>query len=95
MPVPNDSPLLRDLLGQVVVVDLVSTYVCLGELVGLDEVFLELRDADFHDFRDGQASREVYVYESVRLGIRRNRARVLIRIADVAAICRIDDVAES
>jgi len=95
MPVPNDSPLLRDLLGQVVVVDLVSTYVCLGELTGLDEVFLELRDADFHDFRDGQASREVYVYDAVRLGIRRNRARVLVRIADVAAISRLEDIAES
>jgi len=95
MPISNDSPLLRDLLGQVVVVDLVSTYVCLGELAGLDEVFLELRDADFHDFRDGQASREVYVYDAVHLGIRRNRARVLIRIADVAAISRLEDIAET
>lgn len=95
MPVPNDSPLLRGLVGQIVVVDLVSTYVCLGELVGLDEVFLELRDADFHDFRDGQASREVYVYDSARLGIRRNRSRVLIRIADVAAVSRLDDIAET
>lgn len=92
MPIPNDSPLLRELVGQLVVVDLISTYVCLGQLTGLDEVFLELRDADFHDFRDGHASREVYVHDAVHLGIRRNRARVLVRIDDVAAIARLEDV---
>ena len=51
-----------------------STFVCLGTLVSCDELFLELKDADLHDFRDSPATREVYVYDSVRLGIRRNRA---------------------
>ncbi len=55
-----------------------STYVCLGRLIGFDREFLELADADLHDFRDSPATREVYVYDSVRLGIRRNRARVLL-----------------
>jgi small nuclear ribonucleoprotein (snRNP)-like protein len=89
------SPLLSPLLGQVVVVDLKSTYVCLGTLVTLDEQFLELRDADLHDFRDSTATREIYVYDSVRFGIRRNRTRVLIRQNDVVAITPFTDIAES
>ena len=55
--------------------------------------FLEFHDADLHDFRDSPATREVYVHDSVRLGIRRNRARVLIRRAEIVAITRFDDIA--
>jgi hypothetical protein len=86
------SPLLEALLGKVVVVDLISSYVCLGKLVGCDALFLELCDADLHDFRDSPASREVYVHDSVQLGIRRNRARVFLRRDQVVAITRFDDI---
>ena len=55
------SALLERLIGQVVVVDLNAPYVCLGTLVGHDAAFLELADADLHDFRDSAASREVYI----------------------------------
>jgi small nuclear ribonucleoprotein (snRNP)-like protein len=89
------SLLLTELVGQVVVVDMRSTFVCLGTLVAFDEAFLELRDADLHDFRDGTATREVYVYDSVRIGIRRNRARVLLRRGEVVAIARFSDVSET
>ena len=89
------SPLLSDLVGDDVVVDLASPYVCLGRLVGLDEEYLELRDADLHDFRDSQATREIYVYNAARLGIRRNRARVLVRRGEVVGLGRLADVLES
>ncbi|WZO97648.1 hypothetical protein EP7_004690 [Isosphaeraceae bacterium EP7] len=86
---------LHDLIGQVVVIDLRSTYVCLGKLIGYDEAYLELSDADLHDFRDSAATREVYVYDSARLGVRRNRARVLLRHDEVVAVTLVRDVAES
>jgi small nuclear ribonucleoprotein (snRNP)-like protein len=91
----DHSTLLTGMMGETVVVDLKSTYVCLGTLVSCDEFFLELRDADLHDFRDSSATREVYVYDSARLGIRRNRARVLIRLDDVIALTHFTDIAES
>ncbi len=89
------SPVLEPLIGQIVVVDLKSTYVCLGTLVAFDELYLEMRDADLHDFRDSTATREVYIYDSVRFGIRRNRARTFIRLDDVVAISRFDDISET
>lgn len=88
------SPLLSRWIGEVVVIDLSSPYVCLGTLAGLDRDFLELLDADLHDFRDSQATREGYTYDSARLGIRRNRARVLIRRDEVVSIARFQDVVE-
>lgn len=93
METAENSPLLESLLGKIVVVDLVSSYVCLGTLSACDFHYLELHDADLHDFRDSPGSREVYVHDSVRLGIRRNRARVLLRCDEVAAITRFDDIA--
>lgn len=86
---------LTDFLNQQVVIDLQSPYVCIGRLVGWDQAFLEVRDADLHDFRDSQATREIYVYDSARLGVRRNRARVLVNRREIVAITRLDDVAES
>jgi len=91
----SSSFLLAQLIGQIVVVDLSAPYVCLGTLVNLDGDFLELADVDLHDFRDSTATREVYIYDSVRLGIRRNRARVLLRRHEVVAITRFADIATS
>ena len=87
------SPLLESLLGKVVVVDLSSTYVCLGTFAAADSQFLDLRDADLHDFRDNPATREVYVHDSVRLGIKRNRARVLVRRAEIVSVTEFNDIA--
>jgi hypothetical protein len=91
----NHESRLGRLIGQVVVVDFKSTYVCLGTLLSVDREYLELGDADLHDFRDNPATREVYVYDSVRLGIRRNRTRVLVRQDDVVAVTRFADIAAS
>jgi small nuclear ribonucleoprotein (snRNP)-like protein len=95
MTTQNPSSMLRSLVGEVVIVDLASTYVCIGTLAGVDELFLDLRDADLHDFRDGSASREVYVYEAATLGVRRNRDRLLLRIGDVVAVSALEDVSTS
>jgi len=93
-PEPSVSLLTR-LIGQAIIADLKAPYVCLGTLVRLDHEFLEITDADLHDFRDSAASREVYIYDSVRLGIRRNRARVFLRRDEVVALTRFADVANS
>ena len=92
---PSASSLLDSMIGQAVVIDMRSTYVCLGTLVGLDDTFFELADADLHDLRDSTATREIYVYDSKRLGIRRNRAFVLIHRDDVVALTRFRDISEN
>lgn len=93
----HESPrtVLERYVGHVIVVDLSSPYVCLGLLTQIHDDFLELIDADFHDLRDSPATREVYVYDSIRLGIRRNRGRVLVRRDQIVAVSPFDEILES
>jgi len=86
--------MLEEMLNQKVVVDCASTYVCLGTLLRIDERFLELKNADVHDLRDTQTSRENYVAASQATGIKRNRKRVLVSRADMVAISRLEDVVD-
>lgn len=81
-------------LNQIVVLDLKSPFVCIGQLTRECGEHYELTDADLHDFRDTRATRENYVFEAARLGVRRNRARVWIRRDDVVAITRLSDIVE-
>ena len=86
--------MLEEHLGQPVVIDLRSHYVCLGILERMDELYLELRDADLHDLRDTGTSRENYVIAAIASGIKRNRKRVLLARAEVVAISRQEDVVD-
>ena len=86
--------MLDELLNEKVVVDLVSPYVCLGKFTRYDDHFLELKNADLHDLRDTETTRELYVADSVATGIKRNRKRVLIRRSEVVAIAKLEDVVD-
>jgi hypothetical protein len=85
---------MQEFVGQVVVVDLRSPFVCCGTLKAFDEEWLELRHADLHDLRDTQSSRETYVAETRMTGVSRNRKRVLIVRSEVVAIGLLEDVVE-
>jgi len=84
--------MLQEFVDQKVVVDLRSHYVCLGTLVSFDDQWLELRNADLHDFRDTETSRENYVAASRATGIKRNRKRLLLVRAEIVAVTRFEDV---
>ncbi|HEY3789922.1 MAG TPA: hypothetical protein VGL71_13770 [Urbifossiella sp.] len=86
--------MLEEYRDRKVVVDLSSTFVCLGKLTRFDEHFLELKNADVHDLRDTETTREIYVADSVATGIKRNRKRVLIRRDQMVAISLFDDVVD-
>ena len=84
--------MLDEYLGQKVVIDLSSPFVCLGTLVRADDHFLDLKNADFHDLRDTDTSRENYVVASYLTGVKRNRKRVLISRREIVAISLLADV---
>jgi hypothetical protein len=85
---------LEEMIGQKVVVDLRSPFVCLGTLVRVDEHFVEMRNADLHDLRDTDTTRENYVAASCATGIKRNRKRLLLVRAEMVAVSRLEDVAD-
>jgi hypothetical protein len=84
--------MLDEYIGQKVVIDLASPFVCLGTLVRADDHFLELKNADFHDLRDTDTSRENYVVASYLTGVKRNRKRALIMRREIIAISLLADV---
>jgi hypothetical protein len=86
--------MLDEFVNQVVVIDFRSEYVCIGTLKRYDEHVLELRNADLHDFRDTETTRENYVAASVTTGVKRNRKRVLVWRSEVVAISRLEDVVD-
>jgi len=86
--------MLEEYRDQKVVVDLSSTFVCLGKLTRFDEHFLELKNADLHDLRDTETTRENYIAASVATGVKRNRKKVLLRRDQMVAISRLEDVVD-
>ena len=86
--------MFEEFVGLEVVIDLRSPFVCLGTLGRIDELYLEVLDADLHDLRDTHTSRENYVAASQTTGIKRNRKRVLIRRSEVVAISKLEDVVD-
>jgi hypothetical protein len=84
--------MIDEWIGQRVVIDLSSPYVCLGTLTALHEAFIELADADVHDLRDTHTTRENYVVASLRTGIKRNRKKVLVARREIIAVARLKDV---
>lgn len=86
--------MLEEMIGEKIVIDLRSSFVCLGTLLRVNEHFLELKNADLHDLRDTDTSRENYVAASKATGIKRNRKRVLVLREDVVAVSRLEDIVE-
>lgn len=84
--------ILSEIKGRNVVVDVASPYVYLGRLAGWDEKYLVLEEADVHDLRDTNTSRERYVVDSRVHGIKANRRRVLVSRADLVSFSLLDDV---
>ncbi|MCH2209980.1 MAG: hypothetical protein MK110_01660 [Fuerstiella sp.] len=85
---------MEQFIGQDVVIDVESQYVFLGRLVSLTSGWLTLRQADVHDLRDSQTTRELYVLDSRTDGIRVNRQEVLIPTDQIVSVSRLDDVIE-
>jgi hypothetical protein len=83
---------LEQLRGREIVVDVAPPFVYLGKLTGYDEKYLVLEQADVHDLRDTSTTREIYVVDSRRLGIRTNRDRVFVRIDEIVSLSALEDV---
>ena len=88
------NAMIHEFINERVVVDLRSEFVCLGTLVRVDEHFMELKNADLHDLRDTDTTRENYVAASLSTGIKRNRKRLFVVRAEIVAIARLEDVVD-
>jgi hypothetical protein len=86
--------MLQEMVGDKVVVDMRSEFVCLGTIVRVDDFFVEMKNADLHDLRDTDTTRENYTAASRATGIKRNRKRVLLLRSEIVAVARLEDVVD-
>lgn len=83
---------LRELLGQIVVVDTDSHFIYLGRLESADLEFLKLAEVDVHEMTKSSLSKERYVHEARGIGVRKNRQFTWINMARVVSISRLSDI---
>ncbi|HOW70216.1 MAG TPA: hypothetical protein PKY77_06390 [Phycisphaerae bacterium] len=83
---------LDDLVGCEVVLDTAGPIIYLGKLHSYDERGFWLQDADLHNSSEGHATREQYIVEAARDGIRTNRRYVFILRQAVYSLSALADV---
>jgi len=91
---PDARGSVDTLLGCEVVLDTAGPMVYLGRLVSCDPEGFWLEDADVHSTREGHATREQYIAEARRDGIRVNRRRVLVFRGTVTSVSALHDVTD-
>ena len=85
---------LAPFVGKVVVADLDEFFLVIGTLAELGADHLLFTDADLHDHRESNSTKEVYAIESLRIGVRVNRTRVLIPRRRLVAMSLLEDLCE-
>ncbi len=83
---------LDDLVGCEVVLDTPGTIVYLGKLISYSQEGFWLETADMHNTAEGHATREQYIVESARDGIRVNRQKILVFRHTVISLSALSDV---
>jgi len=83
---------LDDLVGCEVVLDTAGPIVYLGKLVSYGQEGFWLEDADMHNANEGHATREHYIVEAARDGIRVNRDRIFVFRHTVISVSALSDV---
>ena len=79
-------------VGKVVVVDTDSMFVYLGTLDRVEDHFVVLKDVDAHDRRESPSTKEQYVMDTKKFGVKPNRREVNVRKQLIVSISKLDDV---
>ena len=89
-----DSAGWEALVGKIVVVDTDSRFVYLGTLDRVESEFLVMKDVDAHDRRESPSTKEQYVMDSKKFGVKPNRKEVNVRKTMVVSISKLDDIVD-
>ena len=75
-----------------VVIDTKSSYLFMGTLNKIEDHFLTVLEVDVHDHNDFTKTKEIYVMEAAKHGIKVNRKATKIVRSEIIAISLLDDV---
>ncbi|MCE9583286.1 MAG: hypothetical protein K8T20_12420 [Planctomycetes bacterium] len=81
-------------VGADVVVDTTSSYVFIGRLKEVTTLAMTITDVDVHDRAESPSTKERYVMEAKKFGIKTNRKSVTVRLETVLCVSKLEDVIE-
>jgi len=90
----SETDELKEYVGVEVVLDTKSHLVYLGTLTQIGEYFVTLTQCDVHDASDSQTTKEGYIHDARKYGVKRNRERVEVRKSEIISISKLEDVTE-
>jgi len=90
----SEAERLKDYVGREVVLDTDSRFLYVGTLTGIDDAFCELTDADVHDTTATTTTRDMYIINVQKYGIKKNRDRILVRRDRVVSLSLLSEVTE-
>lgn len=79
-------------LKKKIVVDTRSSWVYIGILEEILDSSIMLTEVDVNDNGDISTTKECYILESKKTGIKANRLRVFVNLNDVISFSSLDDV---
>jgi len=91
MPV---SEAIKAMVGCAVVVDTDSHLMYLGKLVETASDSITLADVDVHSNHDTHSSREMYLMDARKYGVRHNRTGTVILLSRIVSVSKLDDVTD-
>ncbi|BBM84016.1 hypothetical protein [Candidatus Uabimicrobium amorphum] len=83
---------LEVFLNEQVIIDTKSSYLFIGNLQKIGDFFLTMTDVDVHDQNDFSKTKEIYVMEAAKYGIKINRKSVNIVKAEMISISLLSDI---
>ena len=83
---------LKKYVKQKIVVDTRSSWVYIGILEKILDSCIILTEVDVHDNKDISTTKECYILESKKTGIKSNRLRVFINLNDIISFSALDEV---
>lgn len=83
---------LAGFVGENVVLDTRGELLYIGRLERASDWFLELADADVHDLMASRTTKELYIMDAARHGVKKNRKAVSVRRVEVVSISKLSDV---
>ncbi len=79
-------------VGHEVVIDTKTPIIYVGTLTATEEDFLVVEEVDVHDINDTQTTKELYILEAKKHGIKKNRSSVQVCLDQIVSISRLDDI---
>ncbi|MEK7449137.1 MAG: hypothetical protein AAB019_06605 [Planctomycetota bacterium] len=90
---PKDE-IWNNFINQNVVVDTNSFYIYIGKMTEATGHFIVLQDVDVYDPKETSSTREQYIMNAKKFGVKKNRKSVTVQTAFVVSISRLEDVIE-